>query len=523
VPPSALSELAKLMRAKHDEGDPPYVLFVGTAASLSSGCSAFSDVVKDIAGSDDPADLFDLLDRRPHGDRAALLGKHLRGCSPSSGYRHLAELVKAGYFDVILTTNVDSLLETALLDAGLRPGRDYVCMVNGRDRDEEITRLIKQRKPRVKILKLHGDLELGILVITPAETFQFSPQVSNVLREHLNRSVLIVGYGPWDSHDVTRCLELSRQSMWYVAPDRPARESFIYQALVARRATRNVIFGEEGRFDRFFEALRAEWLSLPTLAQEVGHRASPLQQEKRTPEKGILEPVHLRLDVAVPDQVELDRVFDLAAAVLQPSSPVLTEDDLTRVHSGDVQTSWSESKPYVHLRVRVSAPECEIHGSNGYPFRLYLGQDSPVFYFHLTPQKLGEIGITVTVYQEDDMLGSARVRTVVREQVVGHVQIEITSHSSEPEPHPVSTPSTKQKRLVRLRKILIERFGEGELRTLCFDLGVDYDDLPGDGRADKVRELIIHLERRCRIPELVVVGKQLRPDVSWTETPSDSN
>jgi hypothetical protein len=276
VPPSALSELAKLMRAKHDEGDPPYVLFVGTAASLSSGCSAFSDVVKDIAGSDDPADLFDLLDRRPHGDRAALLGKHLRGCSPSSGYRHLAELVKAGYFDVILTTNVDSLLETALLDAGLRPGRDYVCIISGRDQDEEITRLIKQRKPRVKILKLHGDLELAILPITPAETFQFPSQVSDVLREYLNRDVLIVSYGPWDSNDVNHCLELSRHSMWHVASDRPDPNSFIYHALVARNATRNIIFGEEGQFDRVLEVLRAELIDGPP--------ASPLLRIEQAPQ-----------------------------------------------------------------------------------------------------------------------------------------------------------------------------------------------------------------------------------------------
>ena len=37
--------------------------------------------------------------------------------------------------------------------------------------------------------------------------------------------------------------------------------------------------------------------------------------------------------------------------------------------------------------------------------------------------------------------------------------------------------------LVKLRQILDARFDEGELRTLCFDLGVDYDGLPGEGTA----------------------------------------
>jgi len=71
----------------------------------------------------------------------------------------------------------------------------------------------------------------------------------------------------------------------------------------------------------------------------------------------------------------------------------------------------------------------------------------------------------------------------------------------------------------RLRQILTTYFDAGELRTLCFDLGVDYDNLPGGGKADKARELISYLERRGRLPELVRIGRQLRPDVSWEGTP----
>jgi hypothetical protein len=66
-----------------------------------------------------------------------------------------------------------------------------------------------------------------------------------------------------------------------------------------------------------------------------------------------------------------------------------------------------------------------------------------------------------------------------------------------------------------LRQILAERFDEGELRTLCFDLGIEYDDLPGKGRADKARELVAYLERRDRIPDLIEIGERIRPDVSW--------
>ncbi len=69
--------------------------------------------------------------------------------------------------------------------------------------------------------------------------------------------------------------------------------------------------------------------------------------------------------------------------------------------------------------------------------------------------------------------------------------------------------------LAKLRRILETRFDEGELRALCFDLDVDYENLPGEGKANKARELVSFLERRDRVPELVRIGNQMRPDVSW--------
>lgn len=79
--------------------------------------------------------------------------------------------------------------------------------------------------------------------------------------------------------------------------------------------------------------------------------------------------------------------------------------------------------------------------------------------------------------------------------------------------------SLRRKYLTNLRKILVEYFTEGELRTLCFNLTVDYDSLPGEGKTDKARELVIHLENRGRIPELVKLGRQQRPNVSWEDAP----
>ena len=66
-----------------------------------------------------------------------------------------------------------------------------------------------------------------------------------------------------------------------------------------------------------------------------------------------------------------------------------------------------------------------------------------------------------------------------------------------------------------LRQILGTRFDESELRTLCFSLGVDYADLPSGGKADKAKELVARLDRHDRIPELVNLVEQQRPDIVW--------
>ncbi len=69
--------------------------------------------------------------------------------------------------------------------------------------------------------------------------------------------------------------------------------------------------------------------------------------------------------------------------------------------------------------------------------------------------------------------------------------------------------------LSRLFQILTERFNQDELRTLCFELPVDYDSLTGEGLAGKARELVALLKRHERIRDLIRIGHRMRPDIDW--------
>jgi internalin A len=71
--------------------------------------------------------------------------------------------------------------------------------------------------------------------------------------------------------------------------------------------------------------------------------------------------------------------------------------------------------------------------------------------------------------------------------------------------------------LSQLRSFIASAFDEEELRDLCFDLNVAYDDLGGRGKAGNVRELIAYLERRDRLSDLFHILQESRPHIDWPQ------
>lgn len=62
-----------------------------------------------------------------------------------------------------------------------------------------------------------------------------------------------------------------------------------------------------------------------------------------------------------------------------------------------------------------------------------------------------------------------------------------------------------------LRLALVEYFNNGELRDLCFDMGIDYDSLAAEGKAGKARELVDHCRRHDCLADLYNRVARLRP------------
>ncbi len=241
---------------------------------------------------------------------------------------------------------------------------------------------------------------------------------------------------------------------------------------------------------------------MPPIAMGIGEgaggeEAGPADDSGAEPEEDLL-----RMDVAIPPQVEVGRAFDLAVAIRQAASSLLAEEDLTKVESGPVAVSWEDETDKAVVRIQVTAPDCEID-TPVQSVTLTRHQDEPPVYFLLTPQRTGRISIQVKVYQEDLLLGNARIKTEAAVEV-GHVEMAVTSH-------PLSlTPNDRR----LLRQNLTNAFDLGELHDLIFLLGLDKDNFPQE-KDELIIDLIQTCLRKGLLRDLQSMGAEKRPLLSW--------
>lgn len=69
---------------------------------------------------------------------------------------------------------------------------------------------------------------------------------------------------------------------------------------------------------------------------------------------------------------------------------------------------------------------------------------------------------------------------------------------------------------LRLRDMLIKHGTLEDLRTICNNLAIDYESVPGgDNKSAKARELVAFCDRRMKLPQLVAACQEVLPEVGW--------
>jgi nucleoside phosphorylase len=80
----------------------------------------------------------------------------------------------------------------------------------------------------------------------------------------------------------------------------------------------------------------------------------------------------------------------------------------------------------------------------------------------------------------------------------------------------VNQRSSEQVNTTALLQLLTTHFNVSELHDLCFDLGIDFEDLGGQTKSDKARELIAYARRYNRLDELISQAHSQRPQADWS-------
>ena len=78
---------------------------------------------------------------------------------------------------------------------------------------------------------------------------------------------------------------------------------------------------------------------------------------------------------------------------------------------------------------------------------------------------------------------------------------------------PVTTIPHSGAELARIRHTLVDSFDLDELRTLCFDLGMDFESLPGQSKPAKAREMVNYWRNRHDLAKLTEAIRVERGDI----------
>jgi SIR2-like domain len=242
-------ELVRHLRDQREMGEPAPVVLLGAGASKDAGIEDMKGLY-DLIGVDDFEEFAAYINDWTPAERYALLGRYLASKKPekiTAGYRALAALCAHAFFDIVLSTNLDPLMDDALAGAALWR-RDYVVLVNGVLQPQRVEPVLTSRHPRVKVVKLHGDLYLRFMAWTRNEMNQYVAEVEGVLAPAIrNRDVLVVGQSLRDE-GVRRLVLGTGGLVWFATPGTvPAHLADIDQV--------RVVHDERCRFERLFPAI----------------------------------------------------------------------------------------------------------------------------------------------------------------------------------------------------------------------------------------------------------------------------
>lgn len=247
-------------------------------------------------------------------DMDAILNNTLRQLEPDEADISLAKLVQLGLFDLIITTNMDSLLEDALEYVGLREPYDFEVFTAESEADKKPVN--SNRKVQCQILKVFGDLSARKYTMRRGGYFSHFKGLRDFLEEVLSRDVLAIGLDPlWDV-EFTSVFPLHGDVCWFLNESPPDEVERIAQIGSARFSL--YLTNAYAAYQTFFPALYTSFTGteLPDKEQKKLDEATA----RYVPALSTSKPLKLFLSYVPTDERFLNRLLDHLATLKHAGS-----------------------------------------------------------------------------------------------------------------------------------------------------------------------------------------------------------
>jgi len=178
-------------------------------------------------------DCFTILTRIPFSETEihALLRSSLQDSVLTGADICLAELIRQGHFDEIITTNIDDVLEQSLSQAEMREYRDFEISI------PISSNQVHERSLPVRITKVFGDFNFRRYTVTQRfASINDNLELKSFLQHFLSRDILVVGIDPiWDK-EILLAISRSTGTMYFVNEEDLTQHELISKLLRERQA-----------------------------------------------------------------------------------------------------------------------------------------------------------------------------------------------------------------------------------------------------------------------------------------------
>lgn len=254
--PLDITEIAQELEIRK-KNDTPTVLFLGSRAGGLFRSQFFYKTLQAfstrnfsmLSQTEQFAECYRILTSGHFGesDIHAILRVSQQSLAPTKTDIIVANLVTQGFFEIIITTNIDDTLEQALAIVGAREDQDYVVFIpdnrHGWDK--------YPHQPH--IIKIFGDFSSRQYDIERSNFLDNREKLRANIEGTLAKNVLMIGLDPlWDGNLIP-AFPKQGGDLWYINEVELSPNDFLFQALRDRLVT--YLVGKSGSYENFWQLL----------------------------------------------------------------------------------------------------------------------------------------------------------------------------------------------------------------------------------------------------------------------------